>query len=139
MEKIDLNKKCKINRAIIIFTFFITIGTLGAIWFSTFNYYYEELKHNEVSIDRLPIGSLQKSYDSPDKRYTINSYICSSGTLNDWAARCELVDNLTDMAKNIYWDYKIEIVDVKWINENTVSINGHHINVEKEVYDWRKE
>lgn len=139
MEKIDLNKKCKVNRAIIAFTFFITIGTLGAIWFSTFNYYYKELKNNKVSMDRLPVGSFQESQDSPDKRYTINSYICSSGTINDWAARCELVDNLSGKIKNIYWDYKVEIVDIKWINDNTVSINSHHINVEKEVYDWRKE
>ncbi|MDZ5253871.1 DUF5412 family protein [Clostridium sp. LIBA-8841] len=139
MEKIDLNKRCKVNKVIIAFTFFIVIGTLGAIWFSTFNYYYKGLKNNKISMDRLPVGSFQESHDSPDKRYTINSYICSSGTLNDWAARCELVDNLSGNIKNIYWDYKIETVDIKWINGNAVSINGHHINVEKEVYDWRKE
>lgn len=139
MEKIDLNKRCKVNRVIIAFTFFITIGTLGAVCFSTFNYYYKELKYDKISMDKLPIGSFQESYDSPNNRYTINSYICNNDTLTDWAARCELVDNLNGNIKNIYWDYKIKIIDIKWVNSTTVSINGHLINVEKEVYDWREE
>ncbi len=54
------------------------------------------------------------------------------------AARCEVVNNINGEVRNIYWDYKIKLIDVKWINDNTISINGHKINVENEVYDWRK-
>jgi len=89
-------------------------------------------------MEKLPVGSFQREYDSPSKKYTINSYICGSGGLPDWAARCEVVNNMNGEVRNIYWDYKIKLIDVKWINDNTVSINGHKINVENEVYDWRK-
>lgn len=89
-------------------------------------------------MEKLPLGSFQEEYDSPSKMYTVNSYICSSAGITDWAARCEVVNNLSGEKRNIYWDYKIEVVKIAWVNDNTVSINGHIINVEKEDYDWRK-
>lgn len=138
MEQKNLEKKCKFNRRIIIFTFSLTIVTLLAIWVSTFKYYYNELKYNKITMEKLPLGSFQEEYDSPSKMYTVNSYICSSADVIDWAARCEVVNNLSGEKRNIYWDYKIEVVKIAWVNENTVSINGHIINVEKEDYDWRK-
>ncbi|EGT5620542.1 hypothetical protein BUL45_16020 [Clostridium perfringens] len=138
MDQRSLEKKCKFNKRVILFTFLLTIATLIAIWISTFKYYYNEIKCNKVTMEKLPVGSFQRKYDSPSKKYTINSYICGSGGLPDWAARCEVVNNMNGEVRNIYWDYKIKLIDVKWINDNTVSINGHKINVENDVYDWRK-
>lgn len=138
MDQRSLEKKCKFNKRVILFTFLLTVATLIAIWISTFKYYYNEIKCNKVTMEKLPVGSFQREYDSPSKKYTINSYICGSGGLPDWAARCEVVNNMSGEVRNIYWDYKKKLIDVKWINDNTVSINGHKINVENEVYDWRK-
>ena len=138
MDQRSLEKKCKFNKRVILFTFLLTIATLIAIWISTFKYYYNEIKCNNVTMEKLPIGSFQEEYKSPNKKYTINSYICSSGGVPDWAVRCEVVNNMSGEVRNIYWDYKIKLIDVKWINDNIVSINGHKIDVKKEVYDWRK-
>ncbi|HII4458148.1 hypothetical protein [Clostridium perfringens] len=40
MDQRSLEKKCKFNKRVIIFTFLLTIATLIAIWISTFKYYY---------------------------------------------------------------------------------------------------
>lgn len=102
MKNKDFKKICKINKIIIILTFVITMATLVAVLFSTFNYYYKELRYNKMNMNNLPIGSLQCVYESPNEEYSIKSYICSRGESVDWAARCELVDNNTDEVKNIY-------------------------------------
>ena len=49
-----------------------------------------------------------------------------------------MVNNISGEVRNIYWDYKIKSIDVKWINDHIVLINGHKIDVKNEVYDWRK-
>ncbi len=67
MDQRSLEKKCKFNKRVILFTFLLTIATLIAIWISTFNYYYNEIKCNNVTMEKLPIGSFQEEYKSPNK------------------------------------------------------------------------
>ncbi len=57
MEQRSLEKKCKFNKWVILFTFLLTIDTLIAIWISTFKYYYNEIKCNKVTMEKLPVGS----------------------------------------------------------------------------------
>ena len=40
-------------------------------------------------------------------------------------------------AKNIYWNYPQEKAKVKWINQNTVNISGHVLDVKKDTFDFR--
>ncbi|AMA74780.1 hypothetical protein ACH33_14585 [Aneurinibacillus sp. XH2] len=90
------------------------------------------------SMSNLPKGDFIKKVDSPDKNYTIQMYIVNGGATVSTAVRGELITNKKGTKKNIYWDYKTSDTNVKWLDNDTVSINGHEINVEKDVYDFRR-
>lgn len=89
------------------------------------------------NLSNLPKGKMIKSYDSPNKNYTINIYLCDGGATTDFAIRGELVDNFN--TKNIYWGYHEEDANVVWIDEENVIINGRKLNVLNDVYDFRDE
>ena len=40
--------------------------------------------------------------------------------------------------KNIYWNYREETATVKWLDDHTLMINKHKLNVETDTYDFRK-
>ena len=40
--------------------------------------------------------------------------------------------------KNIYWNYREETATVQWLDDHTVLINKHKLNVETDTYDFRK-
>ncbi len=91
------------------------------------------------SMENLPEGDFIKSYDSPNKTYTINSYLCSGNATTDFSVRCEAVDNSSGKTRNIYWSYREKDVSVEWIDETNVIINNHRINIINGCYDWRNE
>ena len=43
-----------------------------------------------------------------------------------------------EKSKNIYWNYKEETAIVKWLDDHTVDINGHEIDVRVQTFDWRR-
>lgn len=89
------------------------------------------------SMNSLPEGSLLASYPSPDDSYVLNIYLVNGGATTDYAIRGEL--KYGESSKNIYWDYHIDHADVAWIDTQTVCINGHVLNVRKDIYDFRKD
>ena len=91
------------------------------------------------AMKNLPEGTFVESYDSPNSNYTINIYLCNGGATTDFAIRGELIDNLNEEEKNIYWGYHEDEADVNWIDEENVVINGRTLNVLKDVYDFRNE
>lgn len=94
---------------------------------------------NSCSMDNLPKGDFIESYSSPNKTYTINSYLCSGNATTDFSIRCEAVEVSSGKTWNIYWNYHEEEVNVKWIDETNVIINNHKIDILKDSYDWRSE
>ncbi len=40
--------------------------------------------------------------------------------------------------KNIYWNYREETATVKWLDDHTLMINKHKLNVETDTYDFRE-
>ena len=86
----------------------------------------------------LPNGDYIESYESPNGEYVVNSYLCSGNATVDFAVRCEAVNNKTGDTRNIYWEYHFDTADVSWVDENTVLINGHYLNVITDSYDWRE-
>ncbi len=92
---------------------------------------------SQNGITGLPEGELLASYDSLDSQYTINMYLCNGGATVDYSLRGELVINSSGTKKNIYWNYHETTASVKWIDSETVNINGHTINILNEVYDFR--
>ena len=95
------------------------------------------IKHMSGMND-LPNGDYIESYESPNGEYVVNSYLCSGNATVDFAVRCEAVNNKTGDTRNIYWEYHFDTADVSWVDENTVLINGHYLNVITDSYDWRE-
>lgn len=91
-------------------------------------------------MDRLPTGDFLTEETSPDGAYTIKAYVTNGGATTSYAVRAELVfNNRNKKPKNIYWNYREEIADIKWVNNDTVVINGHALNVPNEKFDFRNQ
>lgn len=90
-------------------------------------------------MERLPKGELIDVIRSDSDKYKINIYLCSGNATTDYSIRGELEDKESNEKKNIYWEYHCEEAEVEWIDDVTVVINGHKLNVLKDTYDWRDE
>ncbi|MDQ6597967.1 hypothetical protein E2K98_30570 [Bacillus salipaludis] len=90
-------------------------------------------------MSRLPKGDLITEKSSPEGTYTLKAYVSSEGATTDFAVRGELNFNKANKKpKNIYWNYHEEKANIKWIDENTVVINGHVLSVPNETFDFRR-
>ncbi|GAA0182021.1 hypothetical protein SH2C18_44670 [Clostridium sediminicola] len=88
---------------------------------------------------RLPKGEFITEVQSPDGKYTIKAYV-SEGTLSAPAVRAELNYNeKIKKSKNIYWNYREDHANIEWIDNVTVIINNHKLNVIQDIFDWRRE
>lgn len=95
------------------------------------------LYHFCYDMNSLLKGEFLESIESPTGKYTINSYL-SKNSLSADAIRVELINNKTSKRKNIYWGYNESLAYMEWIDENTVEINEHVLNIHKDIYDWRR-
>ena len=94
----------------------------------------------------LPTGEKIGTSISPDKEYTINTYLCNGGATTDYSIRCEVVDK-NNQARNIYWQYHQNKVKIKWKDNTTVVISGKsthgesyedvELDVTKDSFDYR--
>lgn len=85
----------------------------------------------------LPKGELLAEYASPNEAYTLNVYLCDGGATVDYSIRGELLTRETGLRKNIYWNYHESDAVVQWTDDDTVTINGHTLNVHEDTYDFR--
>ena len=89
---------------------------------------------------RLPTGELLSEVQSPNGTYTVKAYRTNGGATTAYAMRGELnFNNSTKRPENIYWNYREEKANIEWINEDTVVINGHELQVPHERFDFRRE
>lgn len=89
----------------------------------------------------LPSGDYISQSTSPNGKYTVKIYQSNGGATTDFAIRGEVTYNNKNFhkTKNIYWNYPQEKASVKWINQDTVNISGHVLNVKKDTFDFRSE
>ncbi|AZB41500.1 hypothetical protein CEF21_03865 [Bacillus sp. FJAT-42376] len=91
-------------------------------------------------MSRLPKGELIEEAQSPDGTYTLKAYVSDGGATTSYAVRGELNFNKGNRKpKNIYWNYREETASMKWIDSDTVQINGRILNVPYETYDFRND
>lgn len=91
-------------------------------------------------MSRLPTGEFLDEETSPDGTYTVKAYLANGGATVPYSIRGELVFNNRDgKTKNIYWNYREETADIHWVDSDTVTINGHTLNVPKEKFDFRNQ
>ena len=90
-------------------------------------------------MNSLPTGEYLTGKMSPDGTYTLKAYV-SSPSLSSDAVRGELVFNKRNgETKNIYWNYRESAAQIEWLDNQTVVINGHTLEVPNDKYDWRKQ
>jgi len=82
----------------------------------------------------LPKGKIVKSEISFDKKHTMNAYFIYGGPISADAIRVEIVDNDTHKKRNIYWKDKENSISIKWLDNNTVEVNGRKINIFNDYY-----
>ena len=79
-----------------------------------------------------------KSYTSPQGGYIVTIYRNNGGATTDFSILGRVKKIKTGKEKNIYWQYHCKDADVEWLKENIIKINGIVLNVDTEVYDYRR-
>lgn len=90
-------------------------------------------------IQRLDGQKLMKEVSSADGNYTVSAYLNDGGATTGYAVLCSVRNNKTNKEKNIYWNYHCTGAKVEWNSEDTVTINGIELNVNKDTYDYRND
>lgn len=76
---------------------------------------------------------------SPDGTYTVSAYLNNGGATTSYSVLGVLKNNINNESKNIYWQYRCDNAEIEWISNDTIKINGIRLQVEDEVYDYRRE
>jgi len=124
-------KKKKLNTLLKVF---IIIGLLfvGFIGYGVYWAFFD--------MNRLPSGEYLTEEISPDGKYTLKAYVTNGGATTAYSVRGELVFNDKDnKTKNIYWNNREDTATISWIDNNTVDINGHTLDVKRDKYDFRNQ
>lgn len=124
------NKMTKITWGIIILAFIIF---LGACVFRI------ATSVSDIKATFQPSKELINETVSSDGKYKVQAYLVNGGATTDWAVRCYLKEGNNKKEKLIYNDYHIEEADMTWIDGDTISINGHDIDLPNGKYDFRDE
>lgn len=76
---------------------------------------------------------------SPDKTYTLEAYKVNGGATVDYSIKVyKLSDTMLFGKTLIYNKYHEYDAEIKWINNDIVSINGVVLDLSKDgTYDWR--
>ncbi|XZN01990.1 DUF5412 family protein [Clostridium perfringens] len=74
---------------------------------------------------------------SSDGKYKVEAYLINGWATVDWSVKCYLREG--EIKKEIYRDYHINEANMIWIDNNTISINNHNIDLPNGKYDFRDE
>lgn len=108
--------------------YFLIIGTIVIV-----------IYQRDYNINNIPKGDFQEKLISPNQSYALQSYIIYSGSsITGNATRVEFINYITGEKYNIYYNYPEHHIEMRWINDEIVEINGKKLNVFKDTYHWRK-
>lgn len=101
---------------------------IGFIWWFLFAPSYLQF---------APKGEYISQSASPNDDYIVKIYRSSGGATTPFAIRGEVTytKKVFNKRKNIYWNYPQETAKVKWVNNKTVNISGHILNVKKDTFN----
>lgn len=88
------------------------------------------------SINQLPQGEHVVSATSHSGRYVVEMYKVQNSM--GVAVRGELFDNITKTVKNVYWENHTDKIEIFWLNETMVSINGNVVDIMVDRFDSRR-
>lgn len=124
----DIKKAKKKSRIVIALfpLFFIILISYGFYWAF-------------FDMNRLPKQELIAEVKSPNGTYTIKAYLSDGGATTAFAVLGELNYNKENKRpKNIYWNYREDHADINWIDNDSVIINGHKLDVPNDTFDFRR-
>ena len=122
----SVKRKKVVKISLVISLLFIGFAAYGVYWAF-------------FDMNRLPTGEYLTEETSPDGTYTLKTYI-SVTSLSSNAVRGELVYNKRNgKTKNIYWNYPESNAKIEWLDQRTVVINGHTLEIPSGKYDWRNQ
>ena len=101
------------------------VNTVGFVYDSFF-----------FNMEQLPTGNYVSKSTSANRRYTLSLYKVKN-SLGE-AVRGELTDNKTGEIKNVYWETGEPGHSAKWLNNELININGHVVDITKDIYDSRR-
>ncbi|MDZ4993438.1 hypothetical protein GNF80_10735 [Clostridium perfringens] len=123
------NKRTKIIWGIIILVFIIFLGVCA---------FRIKTAVNDIKATFQPSKELINETVSSDGKYKVQAYRVNGGVTTDWAVECYLKEDNNPKEKLIYKDYHIKDAEMTWIDSDTISINGHDIDLPNGKYDFRK-
>jgi hypothetical protein len=90
-------------------------------------------------MSRLPKDELISQATSPDGTFTIKAYRSNGGATTSYAILGELSFNKENKKfTNIYWNNHEDQAILEWMDDDTVVINGHELDVPFEKFDFRR-
>ncbi|WP_243182556.1 DUF5412 family protein [Clostridium gasigenes] len=97
-----------------------------------------------ISIETLrymfkPSEEFITSSESSDGKYKVEAYLINGGMTTDWAVRGYLTTNGKKKKKSIYNDYHVNKAIITWVDEDTIKINGHEIDLPNGRYSFQDE
>ena len=126
-EKTVLNKPKKFLKV----TMILGLLVVGLVGYGVYWAFFD--------MNRLPTGDYLTEETSADGKYTVITYVTNGGATTAYAVRGELVfNNSNKKTKNIYWNDREETASITWIDNDTVEINGHSLDVPKDKFDFRR-
>lgn len=116
------------KRYIVCLTALSSLLVIGFVWWFLFAPSYLRF---------APKGEYISQSTSPNGGYIVKVYRSSGGATTPFAIRGEVTytNKVFNKKKNIYWNYPQETAKVKWVNNKTVNISGHILNVTKDTFD----
>lgn len=106
------------------------LSTIGVLYYGIYWAFFD--------MNRLPKGELISELKSPNGDYTIKAYVSDGGATTDFSVLGELNYNaMNKKTKNIYWNYHEDTANIEWVDDDTVIINGHELNVLHDTFDFR--
>ncbi len=86
------------------------------------------------SIQRIKPDELISTLENENGRYEARAYLQNGNATVATSVLVQILDKKTDRKKNIYLEYRCDVVEMKWMDENVIEINGTALDVRKDTY-----
>ena len=91
---------------------------------------------NSDAMADLPSGNKLSESLSPDGTYRMELYLCAQD--GAMYVRGMLVTIESGESKNIYWAPYKDTLNVEWLDNTTIKIDGTSLNVTTDIFDCRE-
>ncbi|SHK17638.1 DUF5412 domain-containing protein [Desulforamulus aeronauticus] len=135
MNKINIDTEQDIQKAKKKALIVLALFPLFLIVFIPYGIYwvYFDMSH-------LPKEKVLTESTSPDGIYTVKVYLINGGATTAYAVLGELSFNQERRKpKYIYFNHREDYANLNWLDNDTIIINGHKLEVPYETFDYRRD